>query len=381
MGSTMLLLLIPLIAWILIAKLLFRHEFTFEEMVIQFGITAIILISLTFVGYSSMTSDEMAVNGVVTKIKPRKESCNMYWSDYRDDFCTNYRTRQVRNGETCTTVNNKRSCTPRYKTQFKSVYPWEQRYFVESTVSGYEIDRVDRQGVDTPPRFASIKIGDPVTMMVPYTNYIKGAASSLFNQKLEDVPLVAYPQVYDYYHVDRVFYTDLASPPFIWEWNRDLERINAGFRGSGANVIINVTSKHQVWAETLSQSWDAHNINDVVITIGVQGEKIAWVDVRDWSSDKMLSVVTRDLIMLLPRVDKDMINQIIGVTVPKHYKPQKMEDFEYLADDTSAPTWLFVVVGIILLIITPATTWFLSNNDRSSLGYQISHFAHRNKRF
>lgn len=381
MGSTILLLLIPLVAWIVIAKLLFKHEFTFEEMAIQFSITAVILIGLTFAGFSSLTSDEMMVNGVVTEVKPRKENCNMYWSDYRDNFCTNYRTRQVRDGQTCTTVNNKRSCTPKYKTQYKSVYPWERRYFINTTLYEYEIDRVDHQGASTPPRFASTKIGDPVTAMVTYTNYIKGAASTLFNQKLEDVPEIKYPQVYDYYHVDRVFYIDLTPPPFIKEWNLDLERINSGFRKSGANVIINVTSKSQVWAETLSQSWDAHNINDIVITIGVQDEKIVWVDVRDWSSDKMLGVVTRDLIMMLPRVDKDMINQIIEVTVPKHYKPQKMEDFEYLVDDTSAPTWLLVVAGITLLLITPATTWFLSNNNRSSLGYQISHFAHRNKRF
>ena len=381
MGTTLLLFLIPLIAWILIAKLLFKHEFTIEEMGIQVFITAAILALLSFAGYSSMTDDTMMVNGTVTKLNPRTESCNMFWSDWPDSFCTNQDTRRVRDGQTCTTVNNKRSCTPKYKTQYRSVYPWERRYFVATTVSGYEISRIDRQGVDTPPRFSEIKLGDPVTILVPYTNYIKGASATLFNQKLEEVPNISYPEVYDYYHIDRVFYTDLAAPSFLKEWNRDLERINADFSKLGANVIINVTSKDETWSETLAQAWDAHNINDVVITIGVAGEKISWVNVRSWSSDKMLDVVTRDLIMMLPRVDKDMINDIIKTTIPKHYKAQKMEDFEYLADDVEAPTWLYIIAGIILLIVTPAVTWFLSNNDHNSLGYRLSHFTYRNNRF
>lgn len=379
MGTTILLFLIPLVAWILIAKLLFKHEFTIEEMGIQVAITGIILALLSFAGYSSMTDDVMMVNGVVTKLDPRKESCNMYWSDWPDSFCTNQDTRKVRDGQTCTTVNNKRTCTPKYKTQYRSVYPWERRYFVKSTISSYEIRRVDAQGANTPPRFSEIKLNDPVTEMVPYTNYIKGAAATLFNQKLENVPVIDYPEVFDYYHVNRVFYTDLPAPPFLKEWNRDLEKLNAKFRNTGANVIINVTSKDETWSETLAQAWDAHNINDVVVTIGVTGEKISWVNVRSWSSDKMLDVVTRDMIMLLPRVDKDMINDIIDVTVSEHYKPQKMEDFEYLSDDVEAPTWLYIIAGIILLIVTPAVTWFLSNNDHNSLGYRLSHLTNRNR--
>ncbi len=379
MGTTILLFLIPLVAWILIAKLLFKHEFTIEEMGIQVAITGIILALLSFAGYSSMTDDVMMVNGVVTKLDPRKESCNMYWSDWPDSFCTNQDTRKVRDGQTCTTVNNKRTCTPKYKTQYRSVYPWERRYFVKSTTSSYEIRRVDAQGANTPPRFSEIKLNDPVTEMVPYTNYIKGAAATLFNQKLENVPVIDYPEVFDYYHVNRVFYTDLPAPPFLKEWNRDLEKLNAKFRNIGANVIINVTSKDETWSETLAQAWDAHNINDVVVTIGVTGEKISWVNVRSWSSDKMLDVVTRDMIMLLPRVDKDMINDIIDVTVSEHYKPQKMEDFEYLSDDVEAPTWLYIIAGIILLIVTPAVTWFLSNNDHNSLGYRLSHLTNRNR--
>lgn len=363
MGTTILLFIIPLIAWIFIAKLIFKHEFTFTEMAAQVGITSIVLAILSFAGYSSLTYDEMIVNGVVTKLNPRQESCNMYWSDYQDNFCTNQYTRTVRDGETCTTVNNKRSCTPKYKTQYRSVYPWERRYFVESTVSNYEISRIDNQGANTPPRFSEIKLNDPVSTTVGYTNYIKGAASTLFNQKLDVVPQVQYPQVYDYYHVDRVFYTDMQPPSYLKQWNTDLNVLNSNIRKTGANVIINVTSKDQAWAEGLAQAWNAHKINDVVVVIGVSGEKINWVDVRSWTSNKISDINIRDEILNLNTIDKDKIDDIISNNITKYYKMQEMKDFEYLAADIDPPMWMLVIAGIILLIATPATTWFLSNNN------------------
>lgn len=76
MGTTLLLFLIPLVAWILIAKLLFKHEFTIEEMGIQVLFTAAVLALLSFAGYSSMTDDTMMVNGAVTKLNPRTENCD-----------------------------------------------------------------------------------------------------------------------------------------------------------------------------------------------------------------------------------------------------------------------------------------------------------------
>jgi hypothetical protein len=378
MGITILLFLIPLVAWILVAKVLFKHEFSIQEMGAQAVITGLALALLSFLSFNSLTGDTMMVNGTVTKLDPRKENCNMYWSDWPDGFCTNQYTRRVRSGETCTTINNKRSCTPTYKTQYRSVYPWERRYFVATTITSYEINREDNQGVKTPARFAEIKLGDPVTSLVSYTNYIKGASNSLFDQKLEDVPYIPYPEVFDYYHINRVFYTDLPEPIFLEEWNRDLEKLNADLVKFGANVIINITSKDETWAETLAQAWDAHNINDVVVTIGVKDEKISWVNVRSWSSDKMFDIVTRDVLLLLPRIDKDMINDIIRINVAKLYKQQKMEDFEYLLDDIETPTWLYVIAAIILLIVTPLTSLFLSDDNLMKRNNLMKRFTRRN---
>jgi hypothetical protein len=375
----MLLFIIPLIGWIVIAKIKFGHQFTWPEMAVQGVFTAAAIALLTLAGYHSQTSDTMLVNGVVTDTQARKQQCNQMWSDWPDGFCTNQYTRSVRDGETCTTVNNKRTCTPKYKTQYKSIYPWEIRYFVSSDIpSSYEISRVDAQGAVAPPRFTEINKGDPVTTSVTYTNYIKGAADTLFNQKYEDVPPIAYPKVYDYYKTRRVIYFGTpASADFVQQWNEDLSVVNSEIRKTGANVIINVVGESQDWAERLAQAWDAHNINDVVVTLGVEGERIQWVDVRSWSSNELVDITIRDEILNVGVVDPTAINAVIKSAVTEYYKAQEMSEFEYLAEDIPAPTWLYVLIGIILLIVTPITTWILSTNNVTELGG----YRTRNNRF
>lgn len=355
--------LIPLIAWVLIAKIFFKHEFSLGEMAMQLGITSAVLLFITLIGTEMQTRDTKIVNGAVTALDAKKQSCDQFWSDWPDSFCTNQYTRRVRDGQTCSTINDRRVCTPKYKTQYKSIYPWERKYFVYTDINmSYEIERIDSQGVEVPPRFSQIKVNDPVSTTESYTNYIKGAADTLFNQKYQDVPPIAYPKIYDYYNVRRVIYFGTpGNADFVQEWNKELSVLNSEIRKTNANVIINVVGETQDWAERLAQAWDAHNINDVVVTIGVEGENINWVDVRSWSKSDLVDIEIRDEIMNLKVIDKTQINDIIKKSIEAHYTQQSMEDFEYLAEDIPPPTWMFVLVAIILLIVTPLVTLYFTN--------------------
>ena len=358
---TIFLFLIPLLAWLVIGKLIFKHEFSWNEMGIQAGITAVVLAILVMSSSYYQTADEKLVNGVVKELNARKENCNQMWSDYSDSFCTNETTRSVRSGQSCRTINKIRTCIPRYKTQYRSIYPWEIRYFVETEISDHEIDRVDRQGSTTPPRFASIKIGDPVAQLVSYTNYIKGASDTLFNQKYEDVPPIAYPGIYDYYKSRRVIYFGVPSnSEFVEKWNNELAVVNADIRKTGANVIIAVTNQTQDWAERLAQAWDAHNINDLIVVIGTDGTDIKWVDVRSWSKSDLVNITIRDEVLNLKTIDKTRINDIIKSSVMEYYEEESMDNFEYLAEDIPPPTWLYIIAAIILFVIGPMVTYYFS---------------------
>lgn len=370
MGYYIFLFFIPTAMWILFAKLYFKHEFTFKEMAAQGAVSLFILAGLFAMGSYSQTYDTMLVNGVVTELNPEQQSCPMGWNDFTDNFCTEYTTRRVPNGQTCTTTNGRRSCTTNYKTQYNYIYPWERRYFVETDLNQtYEISRVDRQGVNTPPRFSEIVLGDPVTASVSYTNYIRGASDSLFNETLPDdeLPPLAYPRVRDYYRVNRVIFSGTeASSQFHSEWNEQIAVINSNIRETGANVILVITGNDQNFAQRLAQAWEAHNINDVIVTIGVSGEMVSWVDVRSWSSNEMVNITIRDEILNLGTLDNERINAILETAITEYYDGRDMSEFEYLADDIPPPTWAIVLAFILLFVASPVATWFLSNNQIKS---------------
>lgn len=359
-----LLFFVPVIVWVLIAKLYFRHEFTWAEVGVQLGATGVVLLMVMFAGTASQTYDTQLINGVVTNKDIRQETCPTGWRNTTDGFCTEYRTRRVKTGRSCSGTGEHRTCHDTYKTQYKYIYPWERKYLVTADISNYEITRVDSQGVNTPPRFAEVQIGDPVTSAQSYTNYIQGAASSLLNQKNIDHIDYPYPEVTDYYHVDRVAYVNYTGDPnYIKAWNRSLSKVNSDLRKTGANVLILVTGNTQDWAESLAQSWDAHNINDVVIVVGMTGNEISWVDVRSWSREKLVNIELRDQILDLKTLDSAKINSIVAAVVKEEYVLSDMTEFEYLKDDIDVPTWALVLAFIVLLVGTPALSYvFFKNN-------------------
>lgn len=366
MGFYALLFFIPALAAMGIAKLYFHWKYTWKEFAVQVGGTLLVLFALFVAAGASMTHDTKLINGVVTELNAKKENCPIGWQDFTDDFCTEYTTRQVYSHTTCSGTGKDRVCTRHYDTEYRYIYPWERRYFVKSDLpKTYEISRVDRQGENTPPRFAEVIVGDPVTDSVSYTNYIKGAADSLFakDKPVEAVP-IAYPRVQDYYRANRVIITGYKSDnDFYNSWNESLAEVNGNIRKTGANAIVVVTGDSETFAESLARAWHAHNINDVVVTIGMNGDSIAWTDVRSWSDNSLVSVEIKNEILNLKTLDTQAINAIIQSAVLDHYELKSMDDFKYLADDIAPPTWAFVLAAIILLIITPLVTYLFHKHD------------------
>jgi hypothetical protein len=364
--------LIPALVGISIARLVWPHAFTWKEVAIQAVPTAIVITLIFVLSDLMQTGDTQLVNGEVVELEPRKRMCPIGWVSYPDSHCTEYRTRQVKVGETCTTDSKgRRSCTPIYQTEYNYYYPWERRYFVNSDVDRtFEIRREDPQGVRTPARFAIIEIGDPVTVARRYTNYIAAAAHSLFNkgEALEPINL-SYPRIRDYYHADRVL-TDGWSDPSVdlRAWNARLEELNRDIRKSGANALVLLTSDpSRNWSERLAKTWDAHNINDLVVSIGMDGATgtdIRWVDVRSWSGKSLVNIQIRDALMDLDKLDAEAVNEIIRDAVEQAYVLKSMDDFEYLADDIPPPLWALILAFIGLLIVTPVLSYlFITRID------------------
>lgn len=368
-----LLFIILVLVSLLIAKLVMHVSFTWKEIAVQAVFTSLVIGGLFLAGSYSQTYDVKFVNGVVSELEPRQRSCPSGWVRYTDSHCTEYRTRSVKVGQTCTTDSNgRRSCVDNYVTEYNYYYDWERRYFVHADYSPnssntqYEIARVDSQGVNTPPRFAAVKIGDPVTKQEGFTNYIRAASDSLFSLEPpgEEVPL-AYPKVHEQWLANRVIVYGVPMSGDEWgRWNDELMAVNSNIRKTGANAIVVLTSQPQSFSEMLARAWEAHNINDVVIAIGVDdNNRITWVDARSWSSSSMVDVAIRDGILGLEVVDTAKINAIIQDSIQDHFKLRSMEEFEYLAEEITPPLWVMILAGIILLIVTPAVTYVFHRED------------------
>lgn len=359
---TVLLFLVPIIAWLAFAKFWLHHEFSGKELLAQTVFSIVLMGALFAISSSLQLGGTKLVNGEVTALRPVKKSCPIGWVTMTDSHCTHYWTRTVKIGESCSVdKNGYKSCTDITQTQYNYIYPWERRYFVDSDIpKTFEIDRVDRQGVNTPPRFAQIKISDPVTAKQSYTNYVRAAKDSLF-QNAEMEPLtVAYPKVFDYYRADRVIYDGVtADARTVAAWNQSLAELNRDVRKSGANVIVVLTRQPKDYAEQLAYTWEGHNINDVVVTIGVDetGTNVAWADVRSWSQQSLVNIEIQDAVMNAKSVVPDVINTAIKTAVMENYRQQDPEAFAYLQDDISLPTPTIVLALLLIFVITPLLTW------------------------
>jgi hypothetical protein len=362
-----LLFFIPILIVAAFVKLYFKWEYTWKEFALQVGVTFAVLFAL-FLGVGAyQISDVKLVNGVVSNLDANKQSCPSGWNSYKDNHCTEYRTREVYSHTSCSGTGTSRVCTKYYDTEYNYIYDWERRYFVASSIdTQYEIAREDRQGTITPSRFEVIRLGDPVTVSVRYNNYIKGASDSLFAEEaeIEDIP-IAYPSVRDYYKTSRVIFINTPPDSSLYkEWNESLAVVNSAVSETGGNAIIVLTdSKFTDTAGALARAWDAHNINDVVTVIGRTGNDIVWVDSRSWSNNSLVTVEIKNEIMNLGTLDSVKINEIIKTSMLNNFEEKPMEDFEYLADDIVPPNWALILAGIILLIITPITTLILHKKD------------------
>lgn len=365
---TLLLFLIPVIAWLAFAKHWLHHRFTVKELAAQSVLSIGVLATLLIISDNAVTGDIKIVNGAVTEKEPRKRSCPIGWVSVPDGHCTHYFTRTVKVGESCSTDSDgNRSCTDITETEYNYIYPWETRYFVHSSVpETFEIDRDDAQGVRTPERFASVNVGDPVAVERYFTNYIRGAAATLLRDDTSEPADVRYPRVYDHYRADRVIYAGVSEDPgFVAAWNASLAEVNRDLRGAGANAIVILTSEPAAYAQRVARAWEAHNINDIVVVIGVDPadpRSVRWADTRSWSSQSLVNVLITDRILALGRVDPEAINLAILESARGSFRPREMSEFEYLKDDIPLP-WITIVLALLtIFVFTPLITLYFARH-------------------
>lgn len=341
----LLLLLVPLLTPFILKLTIGGDRVTWGELGINLAVVFMFGLMAFAIGTYSMTADSMILNGKVTDKKQEWTSCSHSYS-------CNCRT--VRSGNTTTT-----SC----QTCYEHFNDWNWR--VHTTVGSLNIARIDRQGSKEPPRWTAVKIGEPASVSSLYTNYIKGAPESLFHLRetlMNKYPHVSYPEIHDYYRVNRII-NDGVYPAADAKRLNDL--LNDSLRELGSakqvNVVVAFTkNSNPEFAEAMRQDWLGGKKNDVVLVVGGSGATPEWVRVFSWSKNDIFNVVLRDSIT---SKDPQQIHDSIVKTVKESFVRRSMSEYEYLKDDISPPMWGMVLIFILNMLVSVGIYWVVHHND------------------
>lgn len=322
-----------IICWVVAMKI-FPHTVTWKEGLVMLAVQTIIICIAFFGSIYNKGQDVVILNGEVTRKYSEKVSCS-------HSYTCNCITRC--NGKTCTTV-----CSTCYE------HAYDVDWVVESNVGRSVINRVDRRGLDMPPRWSIVKKGEPYSAVDTYYNYIKAAPFSIFNHaEIEaKVPIPSYPVVRDYYRINRVINHRSDFKGNINELNYLL---NHSLRWLGpqkkVNLVVVLHSQGEQYSKVLKAKNLGGKINDIFIVININKEgEFKNVDVFSWSKNDLVNVTLRDSILEIGKWNPVEMDKAISKTVYKYYTPRKIEEFRYLKEEVELPlwaSWFIMVFGVV----------------------------------
>lgn len=264
----------------------------------------------------------------------------------------------------CSGAAKTRSCRTVCDTCYRHTHDYDWRVY--TTIGSLNIQRIDSQGTGQPPRWTQVVIGEPVAEHRSYTNYIKGAQHTLWNNTISEEEMArfrsivpAHPQVFDYYRVNRALVSPGTRVANLQDWS---DRIAAELRDLGAkkqvNIIVVFTNRGREYVEALERVWLGGKKNDVVVVMGIEGENVTWSQVFTYarsSGNELLTVKLRDAIMEVgePITNAEAYVRVIRSNIEEAYKRKSMEEFEHLASESGPTTTgitIAAVLGLIILI-------------------------------
>lgn len=351
------LLIVGLLALSIFAtKLIWKHEITLIEMFMQFTVLILLLLVFWIISFNSKVSDVEILNGEVIKKEVNTIHCS-------HSYPCNCHT-------TCSGSGKSRSCFRHCSTCYSHAFDLE--YEIMSNIGNYYINTIDSQGLITPPRYTVVKIGDPVSKSHNYTNYIKGSNTSLFASKIaltkEDIKkLPKYPSnIYDYYNIDRII--DLTGD-FHKEdlsiYNRILaDKLKKIGYTKQANVVMVLTNKNEVFALKLLDYWYGGKKNDIIVIIGIDGNKrIQYTRVHSWSLHSIIDIKIRNNISEMQVLDINLAIDVIIQEINQDYVRRSFKEFEYLKWRILPSTLSLFMFTSLLILISGFIGWKFSRDN------------------
>jgi hypothetical protein len=343
----LLLLIVPL-GWPFIAKAVWGHEYSFQELVLNIVLASALAAGMWGAGRYAQMRDVEIINGAITAKTRETVSCEHSYSCN----CT-------RNSE------GKESCQTCYR-HFND-YDW----ILHTSAAGekIEISRVDEQGSDEPPRYTRAKIGDPVAVEHAHVNYVKAASGSLFHDKgevLTSLPIPEYPNsVFDYHYVNRAITVGGVNVPDLAQWNED---IAMALRALGPKkevnfVVVFANTDNPNYAQALERAWLGGKKNDVIVVLGTpKYPEIGWVRVLSWTDRQDFKIGLRNRLLEIPTVNREKIMTVLQGETIASFVRKPMRDFEYLKSEIDPPLWVSILAFILSTAASVGLSIYYSKN-------------------
>lgn len=324
--------------------------------------TVLASLAYALIAYAN-TLDWEIHNGYVTSKEIDRRDCDYPgWRDWPDSFCTNENTRRVFSHYETVCDSEGKNCRQekRYKTQYSYDYPWEQKFYVYSSLSdSYRIDRVDDQGAKTPPRYEIVQQGDPISKRSTYQNHLLNATHSLLNPQNTAVDPELYGKVpeypgniFDYYKMNRLITIGISVDTDAW--NSRISYINSKVGHSKqANLIVVLTSESQEIRNAIYKRWNGGKKNDVIVILGVVNNVVEWSDGITFLNNKGNEFLISNLSKLHDQpLSIDMLN-FIHENISKSFDRVPMASVKYLADSyvPDASVFLWSLVALLFFLV------------------------------
>jgi len=341
--NCLLLMMVPAIVFFILTGLNWfefsdQDEDVWQGCAIACGVLFLVIPMIYYLSIFGKTHDTEIWNGQVLSKSREQVHC-------RHSYSCNC-------SEECEGEGKNESCHEECETCYE--HPYDVDWDVHTSIDDYTIDTLDSQGLEEPPRWTSVKHGDPVAESRSFTNYVAAAKFSLFHDSvvvpqdmLKSVP--DYPDsVYDYYNLNRALSIGTKIDTNVWSYGISLILRDLGPTKQANIIIVFVGSNDITWASAVRNKWNGAKKNDIVITLGLDGNKIIWTNVYSWSDSQIFKVVLRDDINKIGTiaVPTPILNVVHDDTV-KYFQRKHMKDFEYLKKEIDPNTGIMLFLWIL----------------------------------
>lgn len=329
--------LLATILSVVIIRMCYGSSITPKEVLAHCGVGLVAALVATGITVGSMWSGTFETNLIHGKITGKEQT----WTSCEHEY---------KCGESCSSDSKgNRTCVPIYCDEHTNDWDWT----VYTSVGSFDIDRVDRRGSREPPRWTAVKIGEPATLEVSTSNFLKAMEETvLLPPKAKIISNVKEPREYDYYRVNLVVNNSKVSTDGFNDYIRNWLILNGAKKQISPWVIV-TEYPTEAYADSVLYQIHGGAKNSLVLIYGVDDSgEVKWFRAHTFAMGMKNSVMLSKLRQeaLGTKLTLDTIKSQLKI-VETDFKRVSNSEFKELFDSSvKANPWVIFVVLVLQMV-------------------------------